>query len=318
MFNQDYSMKIGCCWAYAIAKYGYPPPIGGVLKAASEVADLGFGLFELEAIEEKNLKEIEADAERIAEHYKKAGVKITNFSNLFRDIINQDHKKRKTAIENFSKGVELAKFFGADTVMIDTWVPPLRFIDDVPYKDKLEYGKRFTYEVDPDFRWSVFWDLLVGSITECNRIAKSKGLKLCIEPRVGENISNTDAILRLMDEVDSDNFGAVLDTAHLHAQKETLPLSVEKLGEKIFIVHVSDNDNRENYHLALGQGTIDWKGLFKALAKYRYNGPVLIDIIQNGFTGSIEQEYINAREFLLNLGKKIGIKMECPPPQKMK
>ena len=305
-------MKIGCCWAYACAKYGYPPSVKNMLKSISEVSKLGFGIFELEALEEDNLSEIEKNAEKIVSQCKKSGVKIINFSNLFRDLVNQDPFLRKAAIEKFKRGVKLAKYFGANTIMIDTWVPPLRFIKDTPYKGALKYGERFLYDVDPQFNWKTFWDVLIDSVEECNRISKATGLKMCVEPRVGENISNTDAMLRLLDEVDSDNFGAVLDTAHLHAQKEILSLSVEKLRDKILIVHVSDNDGRENYHLPLGHGTIDWKGLLKALVKYNYEGPVLIDIIQNGSINNIEQEFVNARKFLLNLGKELDIKIESP------
>lgn len=73
-----------------------------------------------------------------------------------------------------------------------------------------------------------------------------------MEPRVGEIVSNTDALLRLMDAVGDENFGALLDTAHLHAQKEILPLSIEKLSSRIYYVHVSDNNGRVNEHLGLG------------------------------------------------------------------
>lgn len=53
----------------------------------------------------------------------------------------------------------------------------------------------------------------------------------------------------------------------LYAQKEILPLSIEKLGTRIYYLYVSDNDGRVNEHLGLGKGTIDWEGIFTALKK---------------------------------------------------
>ncbi|MFP3195481.1 MAG: TIM barrel protein [Caldivirga sp.] len=59
-----------------------------------------------------------------------------------------------------------------------------------------------------------------------------------------------------MDEVSMDNFGAVLDVGHLNAAKELIPLSIEKLGDRVFYVHASDNDGRDNYHWSPGRGVV--------------------------------------------------------------
>ena len=85
-------------------------------------------------------------------------------------------------------------------------------------------------------------------------LASDHGLRFCIEPRVGETFATTDAMLRLIDHVDTENLGVVLDAAHLYAAKEILPLSVEKLGDRVYYVHAADNDSKDNRHLAVGDG----------------------------------------------------------------
>jgi len=158
-------------------------------------------------------------------------------------------------------------------------------------------------KVEPNFCWDDLWSAMVDSFRFCAERAKDAGLKFCLEPRVGELVSNTDAFLRLWEHVGSENFGMVLDTGHQNAQKEILPLSVEKLGKRIFYVHVSDNDGRTNEHLALGKGTIDWEGVFTALRKHSYDGYIAIDI---GNVPDIEKAYIESRQFLEQMSAQMG------------
>jgi protein FrlC len=125
-----------------------------------------------------------------------------------------------------------------------------------------------------------------------------------MEPRVGEIISNTDALLRLLEAVDSDNFGAVLDTGHLNAQKEILPLSVEKLAGRIHYVHASDNDGQTNQHLAPGKGTVDWDGVFLALKKHEFSGYVAVDV---GNVPNLDAAYAESKSFLEGLAKRLEV-----------
>jgi len=194
------------------------------------------------------------------------------------ELVSLDEKERRRGYEWFSVALELARFFECATIQIDSYTPPLHFLGERPYKDMLNYGIEFRVAIDPAFDWDEQWRVLVSTFRHCAREAKKVGLPFCLEPRVGEIISNTDALLRLMDHVGEDNFGAVLDTAHQHAQKEILPLSVEKLGGRIMYLHVADNDGKINEHKALGEGTVDWEGVFMALKKHGFDGYVAIDI----------------------------------------
>ncbi|RLE78986.1 MAG: hypothetical protein DRJ51_08605 [Thermoprotei archaeon] len=300
-------MRISIAWLYAITKYGYPPNFEKTLKALEDMAKLGFKYVELEGVKYQNLLETYENRRRILEHVESLGLKVINFCPVLPDIVSLDSSLREKAIDFFRKGAELSNYFGADMVQVDSFTPPIKFVGEVPYKEAISYGVQFRVEVDPSFNWNRFWNTLVQTMKTLARIAASYGLKLVLEPRVGETISNTDAMLRLMDAVNEENFGAVLDTGHLHAQKEILPLSVEKLGSKVFYVHVSDNDSRDNRHLTLGEGTIDWVGVFKALKKHHYDGYVAIDIGGSGFTGDLDEAVVRSKNFLEKLFKELAI-----------
>lgn len=297
-------MKISCCWLYAISKYGYPPSMENIFKALEEMADMGFEYVELEGVREGNLKEVYQNREKIKDHCRNLGVKIINFCPIIPDIVSLDEEKRKKVKDLYMLAIELAKYFDCDTIQTDSYTPPLEFIGEAPYKESISYGKQYRVKIDPEFSWDKLWDVLIDSFRFASETAKSAGLKFCLEPRVGETISNTDALLRLMDYVKSDNFGAVLDTGHLNAQKEILPLSAEKLGNRIFYLHVSDNDGKVNEHLPLGKGNIDWEGIFLALKKHNYQGYVAIDI---GNVPDIEKAYIESKKFLEDLAQRLNI-----------
>jgi len=297
-------VKVSCCWLYAISKYGYPPTLDNMFKALEEISNMGFEYSEIEALGYDNLREILENKRRLKEHMESLNIKIINVCPIFHDIISPDKAVRKRALKAFSETCELAVYLNSQMVQTDTFTPPLKFISEVPYKEAINFGKVFKVDVDPNFNWKLFWRLLVDTMRKCNWIAEEHGLKFCLEPRVGESISNTDAMLRLAEAIDSENFGVVLDTGHLHAQKEILPLSVEKLGNLIVYVHASDNDGRDNYHLGIGKGTIDWIGVLKALKKHGFKGFIGLDI---GHVPNIEREYVESKAKLERLIEEVGL-----------
>ncbi|MEM1506712.1 MAG: sugar phosphate isomerase/epimerase [Candidatus Bathyarchaeia archaeon] len=300
-------MKVSCAWLYAITKYGYPPSFEKSLKAIEEMASLGFRFIEVEIVGEKQLLEYRERYGETKKLCRDLGVEIINLCAILPDIVSLNSSFRSRALENFKESCEICRRLDCEMIQLDSFTPPLKFIGDLPYKEAISFGRQFKVKVDPEFNWKVFWSNLVETFKVCSGISEEKGLKLCLEPRVGENISNTDAMLRLLDAVGSENFGAVLDVGHLHAQKEILPLSVEKLGSKIFYVHASDNDGRDNYHLPPGRGTVDWDALVIALNKHGYRGYIAIDIGGAGYTGDVDSDMIESKNFLEKLLSKYGL-----------
>jgi len=297
-------MKISCCWLYAISKYGYPPPISDTYRALEDMQRLGFKYVELEGVREENLRAVYEEKENLKAFCEERGLQVINFCPVLPDIVSLDKQKREEAMRLFDLAIEIARFFDCETIQLDSFSPPLEFVGEAPYKDMINFGLKLQVKVDPNFSWNELWEVVVETFKVANQKAKDAGLKLCLEPRVGEIISNTDAILRLIDYVSDDNFGAVLDTGHQHAQKEILPLSVEKLGKRIFYLHVSDNDGKTNEHLALGRGTIDWEGVLLALKKHGFDGYVAIDV---GRVPDLDEQYRESVEYLKRIERELGL-----------
>jgi len=296
-------MKVSCCWLYAISKYGYPPSIADTHKVLSEMAALGFDAVELEGVREENLKMVaaaRADLQRTCNNH---GLRVINFCPVLPDLFHPDTGRRRHALDLFKLAAEVTVAFSAPTVQLDSYAAPVEFVRHKPYAEKVEFKRQFDVRIPDGFSWERTWGILVESLRECVAIAKDAKLRLCLEPRVGELVSNTDALLRLFDQVGDPIFGAVLDTGHLHAQKEILPLSVEKLGRRIFYLHVSDNDGRDNEHLAPGRGTVDWEALFRGLRRHGFDGYVGIDI---GQVLDLDAQYREGTAFIRRLIQRVA------------
>jgi len=301
-------MKISCCWLYAITKYGYPPSIADTFRVLEEMAALGFQYIELEGVGPDNTRAVADAHHELKQRCDDLGLQVINFCPILPGAVSLDSATRRQALDLFKLSVEVANDLCCELVQVDSFTPPLTFIGETPYKEAIRHGQQYRVQVDPAFRWETVWEVLVDSTRRCAAIARDANLRLCMEPRVGEMISNTDAMLRLMDAVSDDNFFAVLDTGHQHAQKEILPLSVEKLDGHIAYLHASDNDGRTNQHRELGQGTVDWEGVFTALKKHAFDGWVGIDIGRvEGQADALDGAYRRSKAFLEDMFEHIGL-----------
>ncbi len=271
-------MEIGACWLYAISEFGYPPSFTDTIGYFRKMAALGFKAVELETYTEANQQETQARRGEIKETLIAEGLHLVNCVAVLPEILAADPDKRRRALARFRQAAELAAWLGSVTLQTDSYFPPLVRQGGAPYAEAIEFGVRIKARTHSGFDWREFWRIMVESYRECARIATDFGLKFCIEPRTGETLATSDAMLRLIDHADVDNLGVVLDAAHLFAAKEILPLSVEKLGDRIFYVHAADNDGRDNLHLAVGDGEIDWEGLLLALTRVGYDGYIGVDV----------------------------------------
>src|SRR5690554_4038458 len=154
-------MKISCCWLYAISKYGYPPSLEDTKKVIKEISDLGFKYFELEGVGNQGMQMIYDYREEIKEVSLENQVKVINFCPILPDIVSLDQKKRSEAFKVFKLGIEVATYFEAETIQTDSFLPPLKFRGETPYKDALKYGEQFEIEVDPDYDYNKHWEIII-------------------------------------------------------------------------------------------------------------------------------------------------------------
>lgn len=301
--------NLSMCWLYAITKYHYVPTLEEILAAIDDAKRLGFRYMELEGVGPQ-LHIVAREKAEIRRRCEANEVKLIDFVPVLPDTMSTDPEKRRMALEDFRLGCELGAYFETGMVQADTFHLPIH--KEPPYDISKDFA--FSYRppsvaVDPEFDfWRFFEEILVPSIAGCNDMAEEHGLKLCIEPRTWENISSTWALELLIREVGSKNLGAVLDVAHLAAQKMSPVQCVEMLEKRIFYVHASDSDFLTEDHLEVGTGSVDWEALLRALKKHDYEGFIGIDIGgKKELKPRLDVMYTNSKNYLEDLMKK----MDC-------
>ena len=119
------------------------------------------------------------------------------------------------------------------------------------------------------------WEVLKSSLEEICSTASRHQIQIAIEPadRYETDLVNTIAdAAHLIEQVDRANLGVLLDSGHVHVTGESLAEAVQAAGERLFHVHVDDNQGLRDQHLIPGDGSVDFPELYRLLAKAEYAG----------------------------------------------
>lgn len=186
-------------------------------------------------------------------------------------VFSEDRRIREISEQRIRESLELARKIGAVGVVFHTNHTPL-LTSDFYIKGWQEKNEAFWRRILPEY----------------------PDLNIYMENMFD---SSPDMLSRLAESLsDLPNFGVCLDYAHAVIYGSDTGRWVKELSSYVKHMHINDNDLKNDLHLAVGDGKIDW-GLFREhydsfLSKA---GTVLIE------TSSIENQRRSA-EFLINLG----------------
>ncbi|GEK79224.1 sugar phosphate isomerase/epimerase family protein [Agrococcus baldri] len=105
--------------------------------------------------------------------------------------------------------------------------------------------------------------------------AAERGVQLSLEVvnRYETNICNTAREgLRFLEQVGHDNVHLHLDTYHMNIEESGMLEPVLDAGDRLRYVHIG-----ESHRGYLGSGSVDFDGLFRGLARARYDGPIVFE-----------------------------------------
>lgn len=215
--------------------------------------------------------------QRVYELANEYGIKLWSFHLPFVPFDTIDISKRETAkhtVEVLSDLIKKAANIGIQTMVIHPSGEPIRPADR---------AERIAVAQD--------------SLAKLAEIADREGARIAVEdlPRTCLG-RNSDDILKLISA--DERLRVCFDTNHL--LKEDPVEFVQKVGNKIVTLHVSDYDRRNERHWLPGEGVIDWQALLAALKTVGYQGPWMYEIHLNCPQTIVRDRDLTQADFVRN------------------
>ncbi|MEX3010743.1 sugar phosphate isomerase/epimerase family protein [Hoeflea sp. TYP-13] len=131
-------------------------------------------------------------------------------------------------------------------------------------------------KVVPDATPEEEWKWVVDATKECFAHAKSRGVKIAVEPlnRFETYLFNRCAqALALADAVDPE-CGVCLDAFHINIEESDIYDAIRLAGNRLFDFHVADNNR-----FAAGLGHLDWAKIVGTLKEVGYDGALTNEFV---------------------------------------
>ena len=81
----------------------------------------------------------------------------------------------------------------------------------------------------------------------------------------------------VLENIKDDNVGICFDSGHFHVHFND-EFNFEFFKDRIFAVHLHDNDKSDDLHLLPFDGTLDWKNVMDKLKECNYQGPITLEL----------------------------------------
>lgn len=181
-------------------------------------------------------------------------------------LANPDAEMRKIVTRRMMQGLEVCEFLGATQMVIhspySTW--------DFNNLDNNYHGKGYQRVLD----------LVHATMDSVVVRAKDIGVTMVVE-----NIEDKDPDIRrvLVEDFNTDALALSIDTGHGHyAYGSTgappVDYFVNRAGNLLQHVHLQDADGHADRHWAIGEGTIRWHAVFRALAELESRPRLILEL----------------------------------------
>jgi D-psicose/D-tagatose/L-ribulose 3-epimerase len=222
------------------------------LSILDYIKEVGFDSIDI------NLRNTEFEfAKTLRKRAEKLGLVLTGGGSLPRtkEIVSTDKEKRAEAIEYMKELVRKAYELGAEVYHGLIYTTGGVFTGKSPTKEEFGYA--------------------VEGIKEVAKYAKEYGVSLGLETanRYETYMVNTvEDLLKMLDAIDEQNTGLLLDTYHMNIEEKDLYKSILSAKGRTIHFHVNENDRGTP-----GTGHIPWDDVFKGLKDIGYDKVIAIE-----------------------------------------
>ncbi|MEP3278875.1 MAG: sugar phosphate isomerase/epimerase [Stappiaceae bacterium] len=132
----------------------------------------------------------------------------------------------------------------------------------------------------PDNQSKSAWTDLLKSMERATEIAEKHNLTLGVEPELANVVNSANAARTLMNEMQSQRIGIILDPANLFEtetltqQRAIVSDAVAILGDRIIMGHAKDRRPDGSFTTA-GQGVLDYDHYLNTLRSTGFDGPLI-------------------------------------------
>ena len=164
--------------------------------------------------------------------------------------------ERRRSLKFFEDAIRVASELGTDKVLVTAGTG---YFDGSDYEEAWKYGK--------------------DGLLQLGDMAEHYGITLALEAwREDESnlINNLETLKKMMDELNHDHIGAMLDTIPMILEHKSPEDYLRMFGDKLVHVHFIDGNPRG--HLAWGDGILDMEGYLKQFDECEYKHSLSLEI----------------------------------------
>ena len=142
------------------------------------------------------------------------------------------------------------------------------------------------------------WEKVCAGLNKYGEIAKKYDVKVAYHHHLGTGIQTLAETKRLMDNTDPDKVGLVFDTGHAYVSEGDVMPMLNEFVDRVVHVHFKDvrknkeDDSRKkglsfqdsfmnDMFTIPGDGSIDFRPVFKTLADHKYTGWIMVEAEQD-------------------------------------
>ncbi|MCY1712888.1 fructoselysine 3-epimerase [Caproiciproducens galactitolivorans] len=144
------------------------------------------------------------------------------------------------------------------------------------------------------------WDRLIRTMRELTEYAEKIGHKIVLEaltPYESNVCKSANDLLEVFRQIPSDSLVGMCDIVPPYVQQESIMAYFDKLGEKMYHMHVIDSDGASDTHIMPGEGQMPLREMMAELKEMNYQGTMTIELV----TSYINEPRFYARRAINNI-----------------
>ncbi|MFH1288923.1 MAG: sugar phosphate isomerase/epimerase family protein [bacterium] len=120
----------------------------------------------------------------------------------------------------------------------------------------------------------------IGRVLEfCGKNSVKLAIENMLPGKVGERVSD---VRNLISCFDSKYIGICFDTSHANITSRDVSSEIRGCSDKLFTIHVSDNNGKRDQHYLPFSGNINWRSFWKELNNLNYKDTFMLEVTCKG------------------------------------